>query len=123
MLLHRQDLAQPHGALDVFFPVLVKRREAMTFQRFESPLRNAGKLVGKPRGVIQGLGIMVNDPGFVPEKILRLGKQSFYRAQDMAFADAIEFLNSMLTLNLQAEDVAEGVSAFLQKRAPEWKGR
>ena len=55
--------------------------------------------------------------------ILRLGKQSFYAAQDMAFPEAIAFLNSMLTLNLQAEDVAEGVSAFLQKRKPEWKGR
>ena len=55
--------------------------------------------------------------------ILRLGKASFYRAQDMAFADALEFLNSMLTLNLLSEDVAEGVSAFLQKRKPEWKGR
>jgi len=55
--------------------------------------------------------------------VLRLGKQSFYRAQDMAFPDALEFLNSMLTLNLQSEDVAEGISAFLQKRPPEWKGR
>jgi enoyl-CoA hydratase/carnithine racemase len=55
--------------------------------------------------------------------ILALGKQSFYRAQDMVLPDALAFLSSMLSLNLQAEDVAEGVSAFLQKRAPEWRGR
>ena len=42
---------------------------------------------------------------------------------DPAFPDALAYLNSMLTLNLQAEDVAEGVGAFLQKRKPEWKGR
>lgn len=55
--------------------------------------------------------------------ILRLGKRSFYRTQDMAFDDALELLNAMLTLNLASEDVAEGIGAFLAKRKPEWKGR
>ena len=55
--------------------------------------------------------------------ILSLGKRSFYRSQDMAFDDALAYLHSMLTVNLESEDVAEGVNAFLQKRRPEWKGR
>ena len=55
--------------------------------------------------------------------ILSLGKRSFYRSQDMSFDDALSYLHSMLTVNLEAEDVAEGVSAVLQKRAPDWKGR
>ncbi|MFL5796664.1 MAG: enoyl-CoA hydratase/isomerase family protein [Actinomycetota bacterium] len=55
--------------------------------------------------------------------ILSLGKRSFYRSQDMSFDDALAYLHSMLTVNLESEDVAEGVSAFLQKRPPQWKGR
>jgi len=55
--------------------------------------------------------------------IVRLGKSSFYRSQDMTFSDALAYLHSMLTVNLEAEDVVEGVSAFMQKRPPEWKGR
>ena len=55
--------------------------------------------------------------------ILALGKRSFYGSQDMSFDDALAYLQAMLTVNLEAEDVAEGVGAFLQKRPPEWKGR
>jgi enoyl-CoA hydratase len=55
--------------------------------------------------------------------ILRLGKESFRRMQDMAFDDALSYLNSMLTVNLESEDVAEGVGAFFAKREPQWKGR
>jgi enoyl-CoA hydratase len=54
---------------------------------------------------------------------VRLGKESFYRAQDMGFEEALAYLNAMLTVDLQSEDVVEGVSAFLQRRAPEWRGR
>lgn len=55
--------------------------------------------------------------------ISALGKRSFYRAEDMAFADALDYLAGMLTVCLGSEDTVEGISAFLQKRKPEWKGR
>ena len=55
--------------------------------------------------------------------ITALGKRSFYRAEDMAFDDALQYLAGMLTVCLESEDTLEGVTAFLQKRPPEWKGR
>jgi len=55
--------------------------------------------------------------------ISALGKRSFYRAEDMDFADALDYLAGMLTVCLESEDTLEGITAFLQKRKPEWKGR
>ena len=52
-----------------------------------------------------------------------LGKRSFYRAEEQNFDDALEYLVGMLSVGLQSEDAAEGISAFLQKRVPNWKGR
>lgn len=55
--------------------------------------------------------------------IAALGKGSFYRSEDMPFEARVDYLAGMLTLCLESEDTIEGVTAFLQKRAPEWKGR
>jgi enoyl-CoA hydratase len=55
--------------------------------------------------------------------IMRLGKDAMFRQQDMPFADALEFLHSQLTIALSTEDIVEGVTAFFEKREPEWKGR
>jgi enoyl-CoA hydratase len=55
--------------------------------------------------------------------IAALGKRSFYRAEDMSFDDSLDYLAGMLTVCLESEDAVEGVTAFLQKRKPSWKGR
>jgi enoyl-CoA hydratase len=55
--------------------------------------------------------------------IMRLGRDSFYRQQDMDFKAALEYLHSQVTLVTLTEDSAEGRRAFFEKRAPEFKGR
>lgn len=55
--------------------------------------------------------------------VLRLGKDSFYAAEDLDFPSALKFLEAQLTIGLSAEDALEGVQAFIQKRLPQWKGR
>jgi len=55
--------------------------------------------------------------------ILRLGRRAFYTMRDMEYEKALEYLSSVLAINTMAEDVAEGISAFLEKREPYWKGK
>jgi enoyl-CoA hydratase len=46
-----------------------------------------------------------------------------FRQQDMALADALEFLQAHLSLAFATEDLREGVQAFFEKREPRWRGR
>ena len=54
---------------------------------------------------------------------MRLGKDAMHRQQDLALADAIEYLHARFTLALSTDDIQEGVKAFFEKREPVWTGR
>jgi enoyl-CoA hydratase/carnithine racemase len=55
--------------------------------------------------------------------IMALGKRSFFAAEDLPLQGAMEMLASQLSINVMAEDAAEGVTAFLEKRPPKWNDR
>lgn len=55
--------------------------------------------------------------------VLKLGRRALNRQLDMPHDVALSYLHDQLTLNLQTEDAAEGITAFFEKRDPEFKGR
>jgi enoyl-CoA hydratase len=55
--------------------------------------------------------------------VMKLGKDAMWRQLDMPLVDALDYLRAQLTIELSTEDAIEGVTAFFEKREPEWKGR
>jgi enoyl-CoA hydratase/carnithine racemase len=54
---------------------------------------------------------------------LRMGRRALYATQDLPYEEQLEKLRAQLVENFSTEDALEGISAFLQKRKPDFKGR
>jgi len=51
---------------------------------------------------------------------MQLGLEAFYHQEDQTVAEALPYLQQMLTKTLASPDAQEGISAFIQKREAKW---
>jgi enoyl-CoA hydratase/carnithine racemase len=54
---------------------------------------------------------------------VRTGKAMFARQRGMSLEDAYAYAGGVMAQNMMAQDVAEGIDAFMAKRKPDWTGR
>ena len=54
---------------------------------------------------------------------IKIGKQAFYKQLEMPLRKAYNFTSKMMTLNMMSHDAKEGISAFFEKRKPNWKNK
>jgi enoyl-CoA hydratase/carnithine racemase len=52
---------------------------------------------------------------------VQIAKQGYYAAENMDYDRAFAFMNEAFARLCTTEDAKEGVSAFFEKRAPQWK--
>lgn len=74
-----------------------------------------GELLAVARGLAERVGAL-------SPATLRLGREAIYTAADMEWKQSLRYLHALLTVNTGLSDAAEGVTAFLERRAPSFTG-
>ena len=54
---------------------------------------------------------------------VKIGKRAFYEQAEMKLGQAYDYASRVMVENLLARDADEGISAFVQKRTPNWEDR
>ena len=54
---------------------------------------------------------------------IKIGKKAFYKQLEMPLNKAYKYSSQVMTQNMMAMDAKEGISAFLEKRKPNWKNK
>ena len=56
-----------------------------------------------------------------PSLTIATGKKAFYEQANMSLSKAYEYTSKVMKSNVLTEDAKEGISAFIEKRSPNWK--
>ena len=54
---------------------------------------------------------------------IKIGKKAFYKQLEMPISKAYKYTSEVMTKNAMELDAEEGISAFLEKRKPNWKNK
>jgi enoyl-CoA hydratase/carnithine racemase len=54
---------------------------------------------------------------------VKIGKEAFYRQAEMPLAEAYKYTSEVMVENMLARDAEEGISAFIEKRDPNWQDK
>ncbi|MDA9649087.1 enoyl-CoA hydratase [Alphaproteobacteria bacterium] len=55
-----------------------------------------------------------------PISTVKIGKEAFYKQVEMPISEAYNYTSEVMAKNMLELDAHEGISAFLEKRLPEW---
>ena len=55
-----------------------------------------------------------------PPRVVKIGKEAFYRQAEMDLDAAYDYASEVMARNMTAPEAAEGIDAFIEKRAPVW---
>lgn len=97
----------------------------------------SGRFVGAEEAVRLGLALEAVDPEQLADRAREvadsflkgapigqmLAKQALNASFESSFAESVSWEGQSQVIAFSTEDVTEGITAFLQKRDPEWKGR
>ena len=115
-------------------PAVAVSRNLSPKQAFEMLI--TGEFIDAETAVAQGLINRVAEPEQLDNELQALiqaiiskspvatatGKQMFYNQLSMSLPDAYDYASQVMVDNMMADDVAEGIDAFIEKRQAVWTG-
>ena len=116
-------------------PAVAVSRNLSPKQAFEMLI--TGGFIDAETAAVQGLINRVADPEQLDSVLQELvdaiiskspvatstGKKMFYNQLGMELPDAYEYASQVMVDNMMADDVAEGIDAFIEKRQAVWTGQ